>query len=40
MSTFSAFASSERAMTQPSLFDRTTTGRPSRAGLNTRSHDT
>ena len=37
---FSAFASSERAMTQPSLFDSTTTGRPSRAGSKTRSHDT
>nr|WP_255465186.1 hypothetical protein [Frigoribacterium sp. NBH87] len=40
MSTFSALASCDRAMTQPSLFERTTTGLPSSAGLKTRSHDT
>ena len=32
-----ALASSLRAMMQPSLFDKTTTGRPSRLGRNTRS---
>jgi hypothetical protein len=36
----SRFASSEREMTHPSLFDSTTTGRPSSRGANTRSHET
>ena len=34
-----AFASLERAITQPSLFDRTTTGFPFSPGSKTRSHD-
>jgi hypothetical protein len=34
-----ALASALRAITQPSLFERTTTGRPLRSGLNTVSHD-
>src|ERR1700751_4113985 len=36
----SALASLLRAITQPSLFDSTTTGRPRNSGWNTRSHDT
>jgi hypothetical protein len=36
----SALASLLRAITQPSLFDSTTTGRPRSSGWNTRSHET
>lgn len=36
----SAFTSSLRATTQPSLFERTTTGTPARRGSKSRSHDT
>ncbi len=36
----SVLASFEREMTQPSLLDSTTTGRPSRSGRNNRSHET
>ena len=36
----SAFASSLRATMQPSFDDRTTAGRPSRAGRKTRSQET
>jgi hypothetical protein len=35
----SALASFKRAITQPSLFDSTTTGRLRSAGWKTRSHD-
>ena len=35
----SALASFERAMTQPSLLESTTTGLPRNAGWKTRSHD-
>ena len=35
-----AFASLLRAMAQPSLFESTMTGRPSRSGRKTRSHET
>jgi hypothetical protein len=35
-----AFASGERATTQPSLLDSTTTGQPSSRGSNTRSQAT
>ena len=35
----SALASFERAITQPSLFDSTMTGRPSSSGRKTRSHE-
>ena len=35
----SALASSDRAMAQPSLLDRTMTGRPLRLGRNTRSQE-
>ena len=35
----SALASFERAITQPSLFDSTTTGSPSSSGRKTRSHE-
>ena len=34
-----AFASVERVMIQPSLFDKTTMGLPNNLGLNTLSHD-
>ena len=34
-----ALTSAERAMTQPSLFDSTATGTPSRAGSKTRSQE-
>ena len=36
----SAFASLLRAITQPSLFESTTTGTPHRRGSKTRSHET
>ena len=39
MPTPNALASFDRAMTQPSLLDRTTTGRPRRRGWNSRSQD-
>jgi len=35
-----ALASLERATAQPSLFESTTTGTPSRRGLNSRSQET
>jgi hypothetical protein len=36
----SAFASADRAMAQPSLFDRTITGTPTSLASKARSHDT